>query len=362
MDAGTRSGRDARVRGPAETDPDALVRVRFANWPGYIDRDPAAPDRYPTLAGFTRRTGIAVDYSEPISGNERFFSSIGVPLAMGDNPGYDLVVLSDWMADQLARLGWARELSADAVPGAARLLPALRETTLAGVLDCSLPWQAGLTGIGYNLAATGRPVTGIGDLLTASDLRGRVGLVADMRDVMGLILLEHGYDPAAFTSAEFDLALEALRRAVQAGQIRTVTNSYQDALTRGELAACVAWAGDVLDLQQQDPNLGFTLPSGGLLWTDNMVILAHAAHPEAAERLMDHYYQPDVAAQLAASLRFVCPVAGAEAAARRFAPALAREPYVFPPPALLAATHCFKRLTPVQNAICQERYSQVVGL
>lgn len=338
-------------------------RVSFANWPGYIDRDPAAPSRFPTLAGFTRRTGITVDYSEPITGNEQFFSSIGVPLAMRQNPGYDLVVLSDWMVDQFIGLGWARELDPRAVPHAANLLPALRESPLAGVLGYSLPWQGGLTGIGYNMAVTGRPIRGMRDLLTAPDLRGRVSLVLDMRDDIGLILLDHGHDPACFSDSEFDLALETLNRAVQAGQIRTVTNTYRDALIRGDIAACVAWAGDLLQEGRRHPELRFTLPeAGGMLWTDNMMILEPAPNPGEAEQLMDYYYEPEVAARLAVSQLFICPVAGAEAWTGEAAPALAGQDYVFPPPELLASAHSFQRLTPVQNSIRAEQFSSVIGL
>lgn len=352
------------LTGPAMmAGPDPLREIRFANWPGYIDRDPADPRVHPTLAEFTRRTGITVRYSEPITGNEQFFSSIGVPLAMGQSPGYDLVVLSDWMVGQFVGIGWARELPADAVPHAANLLPALREAPTADLLRYSLPWQAGLTGIGYNLAAAGRPVTSMSDLLTSPDLRGRVSLVADMRDDIGLILLDHGHDPGRFTNAEFDLALETLAWAVQAGQIRTVTNSYLDALDRGDVAACVGRAGDVLSLRRRNPGVHFVLPeAGALLWTDNLMILAHAQHPREAEELVDYYYQPDVAARLAASQLFICPVAGAAECLRRTDPALARERYVFPPPELLAAGRYFKRLTAVQNSVCAEQFSSVVGL
>jgi spermidine/putrescine transport system substrate-binding protein len=201
------------------------------------------------------------------------------------------------------------------------------------------------------------------DLLTAPDLRGRVSLVADMRDDMGLIMLSNGHDPGTFTDAEFDLAVEVLYRAVTAGQIRTVTNNYLGGLDRGDIAACVGWAGDVLGQRRHNPDLHFVLPeAGGLLWTDDMMILAHASHAREAERLMDYFYEPEVAARLAASLSFICPVAGAEAWISQLEPALAQEGCVFPPPDVLAQAHYFKRLTPVQNSVCAEKFSSAVGL
>jgi spermidine/putrescine transport system substrate-binding protein len=280
--------------------PDPPAGISFANWPGYIDRDPADPQQSPTLAGFTRRTGITVRYSEPIT----------------------------------------------------------------GLLGYSLPWQAGLTGIGYNLAATGRPVRSMTDLLTSPDLRGRVSLVTDMRDDMGLILLDQGHDPAAFSNAEFDLTLDILDRAVRAGQIRSVTNQYPDALDRGDdIAACVAWAGDLMALRRRNPAVHFVLPeAGGMLWTDNMMIPAHAQHAAEAQRLMDYYYEPPVAAQLATALLFICPVAGAEPWAGRLGAGLTGQQYVFPPRETLAAAHYFRQLTPVENSIYTERFTSVLGL
>jgi spermidine/putrescine transport system substrate-binding protein len=337
--------------------------VRFANWPDYIDTDPARPHYSPTLAEFTRRTGIRVEYSEPIEGDQQFFSLIGRQLAMGRSPGFDLVVLSDWMAGQLIGLGWAQKLSPDAVPNAANLLPALRASPLADVNSHSLPWQAGFTGIAYNMAATGRPVTAMSELLTSPDLAGRVALTADMRDVMGLIMLGRGTDPLDFTPVEFDLALCELERAVQAGQIRTVTNQYRAALRRGEIAACVAWSGDVLAESLLNPDVHFVIPaSGAMLWTDNMVIPAPSPHRVEAERLINYYYEPGVAARVAASQFFVCPVAGAREALPGGRPGFAHDELVFPSAQTLVRGHYFARLTPVRNAVYTEKFNFALGL
>ena len=337
--------------------------VSFANWPGYIDTDPADPDRHPTLAEFTRRTRISVDYSEPIGSDEQFVARIGIPLGMGAGTGYDLAVLSDWMVTQLIRLGWVEEIRPDAVPNAARLLPELRAAPLADVGSHSLPWQAGITGIGYNLEATGRQVTSVSDLLTAPDLKGRISLPSDMRDVMGLLLLDRGAEPGSFTAVEFDLAMEEIEHAAAAGQICAVTNHYLGGLARGDIAACVAWSGDVLTVQKHNPQVHFAIPdAGGLLWTDDMVILARAHHPRYAEQLMDYYYEPEVAARVAAARMFISPVTGARAAWRRTEPELTHPEYVFPPPELLARTHYFARLTPVQNAVYTEKFVTALGL
>jgi spermidine/putrescine transport system substrate-binding protein len=337
--------------------------VRFANWPAYVDRAPGNPRIHPTLAEFSARTGIQVDYSEPINSNEEFFGRIGIALAMGRSTGYDLVVLTDWLVAHLIDLGLAHELSPRLVPGAARLLPRFRAWPVPDVRRYSLPWQGGFTGIVYNLRVTGRPISGMLDMLTDPALHGKVSLDTDMRDVVGLTMLELGTDPTDFSEAEFRAAIRVLGRAVQSGQLAYVTNYYMPPLIRGKLAACVGWAGDVLYAQDAYPEIKFTWPAkGGMLWTDNMVIPATAQHPENAQRLMDFYYQPSVAAQLSAYERYLCPVIGAREVAGKLDPGLASQGYVFPSPGLLARGHSFKILTPAQSAAYTSAYQSVVGL
>lgn len=337
--------------------------VRFANWPDYVDSAPGHPGHHPTLAEFTRGTGIRVDYSEPIQGNEQFLGRIGAQLALGADCGYDLVVLSDWLVSELAGRGWAQAVSSADVPDAARLAPEFRSVPLPHVNGYSLPWQGGFTGIAWNESATHRPVTSMADLLTSRDLRGRVSIVTDMRDDVGLVLLDQGHDPSSFSEAQFGQALARLRRAVSSGQIRAVTNDYMPALAKGDIAACVAWSGDVIEQSGAQPQLRFALPgAGGMVWTDNMMIPAFTPHRRNAERLMNFYYHPAVAAQLAAYEQFVCPVVGAQAVMRHLDPSVATQKFVFPDAGTLARSHYFRPLSRAENASYANRFSAAVGL
>jgi spermidine/putrescine transport system substrate-binding protein len=215
----------------------------------------------------------------------------------------------------------------------------------------------------YNTAVTHRPVTSMRDLLTSPDLRGKVSLATEMRDVLTLVMLDMGIDPMTFTSGEFSAAVAALGKAAQAGQFGLLTDYYGPALLRGTIGAAVGWSGDYLNFRLQNPHIGFTMPrAGGGLWTDNMVILANARHALDAERLMNFYYEPAIAAQLSAYESYVDPVGGAQLAARAIDPALAAESYVFPTPDLLRDAHFFKLLTPSQNASYTARYQSAVGL
>lgn len=335
--------------------------VRFANWVDYIDT--TAAGSHPTLAEFTRQTGIRVDYTQLFSDADQPIGLVAAPMAVGRQPGFDLIVAVDWVLAQFIEYGWAAELSAHTVSQAWRMLPPFRDWPVPGLTRYAMPWQAGFTGIGYNLSQTRRPVTSMTDLLTAPDLHGRVSLVSDMRDVMGLLLLEMGSDPASFTDAEFGAALAVLRRAVTAGQIALVSNYYYTPLAKGTIAAGVAWSGDILEGREVNPALHFCWPKGGgMLWTDNMMIPALAPARQDAERLMNFYYQPHNAAQLSAYTRYVCPVQDAQAAMRQIDPALAGQEYIFPTAAMLASSHNFKILDRARIARYTTAFQAAVGL
>ena len=338
--------------------------VNVATWVVYVDSEGSGKrHRHPTLIEFTRRTGIRVSYSEPINNNLQIVGQVGIPLAMGRYSGYDLLVLTDWIVAELARIGWVQPLSPAAVPNAGRLVPEFRNHPLPDVARYSLPWQGGFTGIAWNRDLTHRPVLSMTDLLTSRDLHGKVGVVPEMRDVMGLIMLDMGVDPASFTDADFNAALKMLDRAVVSGQIRSVTADYIPQLHAGKLAACVAWPSDVIFVQPRYPQLRTALPNaGGLLWTDNMVIPAFARHKLNAERLINFYYEPVIAAQLSAYELYICPVQGTQSVMRRLDPALAGQQYIFPSHQLLARGHYFKLLPPAVSAKYSTAFASTVGL
>jgi spermidine/putrescine transport system substrate-binding protein len=203
------------------------------------------------------------------------------------------------------------------------------------------------------------------DLLTSPDLHGRVSLPAEMRDVVGLILLDQGSEPEDFTPAEFRAAIAMLQRAVSAGQVRIVTDNYLPYLIsrKNPVAAGVVWGGDILASRAVNPGLRFTWPrGGGMLWTDNMMIPALTPVQANAERLMNFYYRPEVAAQLAAWMEYICPVRGAQAAMRKLDPALAGADQVFPSDALLESGHYFKILNKSQISSYTTAFQTAVGL
>jgi spermidine/putrescine transport system substrate-binding protein len=338
--------------------------LTFDNWPLYIDVDEDNPNVRPTLDAFSEQTGIEVNYVEAINDNEEYFAKISPQLGNGQPIGADLFVVTDYMVARLIRLGWLQELNHDNLQTVfAELDPALRSPGFDPDRSYSVPWQSGLTGIVYNQAAVPGGVTSIEQLLTDESLRGRVTLLAGMRESLPLLAAAHGSSLEELTEESVEAALEAVEKAVASGQIRRFTgNDYTADLASGDAVACLGWSGDAIQLQWDDENIQFTLPEeGGELWSDNMVVPVGATHKTNAERLMDYYYDPQVAAELAAWVNYISPVPAAKDAMADVDPELVEEPLIFPSSDDLANAGITRDITDDEEQRWNERWTTVIG-
>lgn len=330
--------------GPAETAPaDTTLASRFviSNWPLYIDVDEETNER-PTVDQFEEEFGLTVEYVEDINDNDEWFGKFQAQLAAGQAIGRDLTVLTDWMAARMVRLGYVEPINKDAIPNAANLVEALRSPGWDPERTYSLPWQSGMTGIAYNPDRTGGPITSIEQLFTDNRLRGRVTALTEMPDTVGLVMLSNGDDPSAVSPESFDRAIQTIQGAVDSGQIRRFTgNDYADDLAGGNVWACIAWSGDIVQLQLDNPNLEFVVPDdGAMIWTDNMLI-PKGGDVFTASTWMDFVYRPEIAAQIEEYVNFICPVEGARDEMLERDPEIAENELIFPSEETLAQTHQF---------------------
>ncbi|MEU1418194.1 spermidine/putrescine ABC transporter substrate-binding protein [Streptomyces sp. NPDC005731] len=338
--------------------------VNFSNWPEYIDVDDSGK-HHPTLEAFGKRTGITVKYTEDINDNNEFFGKIKPQLAAGQDTGRDLIVLTDWLAARVIRLGWVQKLDAANLPHAfANLSGQFRSPDWDPGRAYSYPWQGISTVIAYNKKALdGIEVKSVSDLLDNPKLKGRVGFLSEMRDSIGMTLLDMGKDPAKFTDDDFDAVIARLQKAVDNGQIRRFTgNDYTSDLTKGDLAACVAWGGDIVQLQADSPDVAYIIPDSGYMTsTDNMLVPNKARHKANAERLIDFYYEPDQAAALAGYVNYVSPVDGVKPYLEKIDKDAANNPLILPDKAMAAKSHAFRSLTQKEETAYEEKFAKLTG-
>ena len=337
--------------------------VNWSNWPLYIDIDDATGER-PTLEAFQKLAGLEVVYTEDINDNNDFYAKVRTQLEQGQDIGRDIVVLTNWMAALWIQNGFVQKLNKDLIPNWTNLVPQYLYASWDPGRQYSLPWQSGFGCFGWNKAQL-QETLGT-DTLTSVDqlfdpaLKGRVSVLSEMRDTMGVLMASQGADPTDFSDDEFYSAIDLLTKQVDDGQIRQVTgNDYAGAMESGDLIAVIGWSGDMIQL---GPDFGVGLPdTGATLFSDNMMIPALAAHKRNAELTMNYYYDPEVAAQVAAYVQYICPVEGAQEAMLSIDPALAENQWIFPDDATLAQSFVFMTLTEEKDVEYQRAFQKAIG-
>ena len=317
--------------------------LNFANWPYYIDTPQtlkaAGIHKPTTLQEFTEKTGIKVNYYEEVNSNPEYFAKVQGRLAKGQGIDRDIIVSTDndrFLGEYISNK-WAQKLDKTLIPNIKNLIPAQQHPPFDPNRDYSLPWASGMDGIGWNEKETD-PVTSVKQLFEDPKLKGRVGVWNSMGDTLGLIILENGDDPAKVTDAVFNRAIARLQKAVSSGQIRKFYgNDYGPVLAKGDLAATMAWSGDIANLA--DPHLHWAVPThGGIIWTDNMIIPLGGSVPTAST-YMNFMYDPVISAQWALGANYISSVKDVKQAAVKLDPKAATNDLTFPTDKTLSQMH-----------------------
>jgi spermidine/putrescine transport system substrate-binding protein len=335
--------------------------IVFSNWIGYVD--PVKKADTSTLEKFQQETGITVTYQNgDVNDNETFFAKVSPQLQACRSTERDVFVVTDYMAARMIELGWIQQLDHENMPNVqANLIDFLKSPDWDPERQYSVPWQSGMTGICYNSELTD-PVTSFEELLTRPDLKGKIELLTEMRDTMLFLLLMEGSDPEDFTADEFTAAIERLQGIVDSGQIRRFTgNDYVDDMKSGDIVACEAWSGDVINLLGGG-KYKFVQPEEGFaIWTDNMLVPNKAEHKTNVETMMNFYYDPVNAAKLSAWNYYFCPVAGAQEEIGQFDKSAVESEFIFVDDATLDTGYMFMSLSDTEERDYQRQFNEVIG-
>jgi spermidine/putrescine transport system substrate-binding protein len=315
----------------AKTGP-AKGELTISQWPLYID-----PGKKGTIAEFEKKTGVDVKYIEDINDNDQFYGKIRQQLEQGDSGGRSIIVLSDWLAARMDKLGYLQHFDYSALPNVKRnLIPALRHPAADPKRAFTIPWQSGMTGlIVRDDLAPG--VDSINDLYDPK-YKGKVSLLTEMRDSVPMTLKGMGIDPAHATEDQWLKAVDKIKEAADSGQVRKFTgNEYIKDLPKGDTWIALGWSGDAIQLQKDNPHIKFVMPKEGcMLWSTSMEIPVGAPNPQAAQDFINFVYDPQVQADIAEWVNYVTPVRGVRAILGKRDPALARSQLIFPSEAYTA--------------------------
>jgi spermidine/putrescine transport system substrate-binding protein len=326
----------------------------FSNWPLYMDKS--------LLKAFDRKYGGKVRYLEDINDNYEFFGKVRQQLEQGRPIGRDLVVLTDYMAARWVRNGYCEPIDKKNVPNAKNLVGNLKTINYDPERAYTLPYQSGAIGVGYDIKRTGRELTSVQDLFDPK-FKGRVTMLSEPYDSACTVLLGDGVDASEASLDQILGAIEKIDKANQEGQFRRFTgNDYTTDLAKGNVWVSLAYSGDLVQLQSDNPNLRFSyFEEGNMAFNDNLLMPAKVEHPYAAETMMNYLYDPQVAAKLAAWVNYISPVAGAKEILVKTDPDIANNELIFPAEEVHAKLKAYPALEPADEREMQEAMARVTG-
>ncbi len=338
--------------------------VRWGNWPLYLDYDEDTK-KYPTLDAFSAESGIAAKYFEDYNDNDEFYGKVQAQLKLNEDIGYDVVTPTDWMAARWIRLGYAQKFDLANIPNRVNILDSLASPSFDPNRESTLTWQGIMGGFGWNTKTNPKGIRTIDDLFAPQN-KGKIVVLSEMRDTVGIILLSQGVDLQTVTEDQFMNAVDFMEGKIADGWIRGVKgNEYAEDLTSGDATAVIGWSGDMFILaSENEGKFDFAIPeSGGTISGDNFIIPTPVGADAKlnAEKLINYYYDPAVAAEVAAYVNYVCPVKGAQAEMEKIAPELATSSYIFPDDAMSAKLNVFRSLTPAEESTWAEAFQQAQG-
>jgi spermidine/putrescine transport system substrate-binding protein len=329
----------------------------FSNWPLYIDEERVS------LKEFEKEYGTKVKYVEDINDNVEFFGKVRQQYAQGDSGGRDIHVVTDWMAGRMIRLGYVQRFDpAQLITAQQNLIDRLRTPPFDPGRDYSMPWQSGFGGIIYRKDLVKREPKSVDDLFDPA-YKGKVTMLTEMRDTVGVVAAGLGYDPETATLDQFLETVDKIGEASESGQIRGFTgNEYTKDITKGDSVILIGWSGDAVQLEADNPNIKFTAPETGVhLWTDNMQIPVGAPHAFTAQKMIDFVYRPEIQADIAEYVNYICPVEGVQEILAKRSPELAENQLIFPDDATLSDAFIFRELKPDEERQLDEAFQKVIG-
>ena len=353
----TNTNAGSKKKGPVVKKGEVRGALTISQWPLYVD-----PGKRGTVAEFEKASGVDVKYIEEINDNVEFFGKIRPLFEQGSTGGRSLIVVSDWLAARMYRLGYLQRFDYSQLPNVKQnLLPSLAHPAADPKREFTVPWQSGMTG----LIVRSDLAPGVDEIADLYDpkYKGKVSLLTEMRDTVPMTLKSMGVDPEKASKEQWLVAVDKIAEAGRSGQVRKFTgNDYIKDLPKGDTWIALGWSGDAVQLQKDDPNIKFVMPKEGcMLWSTSMEIPVGAPNPQAAQAFMNFVYDPEVQADIAEWVNYVTPVTGVKEILAKRDPALAKSELIFPSEEYTATCSFEPVLAGELGQAVTEKFQQAIG-
>lgn len=274
-------------------------QLNFYNWDTYIGET--------TLADFSEATGIQAKM-DLYADNDELFAKL-----KEGNPGYDVIVPTNDYVERMILADMLETIDHAKIPNMSNIDPAFQDANFDPGRAHSAPYMWGTIGIGYRPSKTNGVPASWKYLYDSDEYAGRIALLGDGTTVIGQALKYLGYSLNSTDEAQIRQAEELIIAQKQYIKVFADDNG-QDLLLSGEVDLTQEWNGDILQIMEEDDDIGYVVPTeGGVLWQDCLSIPKGAPHPENAHAFINFILDAEVGAEIADFIQYATANAAAKA-------------------------------------------------
>ncbi|HXK22449.1 MAG TPA: spermidine/putrescine ABC transporter substrate-binding protein [Myxococcota bacterium] len=253
------------------------------------------------LDGFTRETGIAVNY-ETYSSNEEMLAKL-----VSGAASYDVIQPSEYTVEALVKEGQLLPLDHAKLPNLKNIGKEYWNQPHDPQLAYSVPYMQGTVGIVVNTKRIHEPVLGYRDVFQPK-YAGRIVVLDDAREIVSWGLATQGLGPEQVTKENLEKVRPVLAAWLPLVKVYD-SDSPKTALLNGDVDLGVVWSGEAaLLIQEQPGKFSYTLPKEGAhMFIDNLAIPKGAKNVAAAHRFLDYVLRPDVSVKISKEFPYTNP-------------------------------------------------------
>ena len=272
--------------------------LHIYTWSDYIAKE--------VITAFEQKNDCRV-VVDTFDSNEAMFAKL-----KAGSTGYDIIMPSSYQIPLMSRNGMIRELDHAKLPNVRKNFDASYATCILDPsFKYSVPYAVTYTGLAYRKDKIGSAPIDSWKVYETAALKGRMSLLADMRETIGAALRTLGYSLNSTKQEEIDKAV-ALVSQWKKNIAKFDNEQYKTAVASGEWFVGHGYSSDIIQIMLEDENIGFSLPKEGFVIAfDEMVIAADSKQVDLAHKFIDFCYDPDIAAQNMTEVCAPMPVAQA---------------------------------------------------
>lgn len=267
-------------------------RLYIYNWTYYT------PDS--VIEKFENEFNVRVIYDE-FASNEDMFAKIK---ASGSaRATYDIVFPSNYFVPIMIREDMLAKIDAAKIPNLKNIDPKLLpKLNYDPNMEYSIPYFYGAAGLIINTVKVPEYEKSW-SIFAREDLRNRMTMLDDMRDVMGAALVSTGNSVNSINPEEINEARDLINNSWKPNIVKFDSESFGKGYANGDFWVVQAFPEAVFEEIIDNPQLMndtvFFIPEeGGTAYIDAMVILKNARNIELAHQFIDFVHRPEIYAEI----------------------------------------------------------------